>query len=550
MRQRTLLRSAVLLVTSALTAIGCFALATGCERNAQPVRAQSRPPVITARAAGESADSAGAESAGLPGIDLVLPPDVAARFAAGDECSPSLLDRTHVDQPAPPGPEIALSPASLDDTDRMVRGLFVAGIVPPRDSWHAYAGRLPEAAFTGAPRDQHARAPLHVSLTLDGGQRVALDGFLWRDSQGAGLWARATGAGPDSGLEYRVPWALVNWPAGALGMARVTREPQAGGLTWGHHAFAGANSPIEGKDRAPSLAGWGRGGWPCMLTGWSDGAWVRLTISAVSEIEPLIPQMIRPDFVKQPDHPRARGTMVGPHPKPTPGARLGGVASATGDLLGTAHTGTASKGDSRLDLGLCVLTPAEWAGATEQAVPPAVVRFLALAPDARCVTRVLRRHPVFGNATVGLLHLDVPGDCDLSTVQWALDRDRLWVTALSPRAPAAIPTLVVRSDLEGCRRATSWVRRILRDDYGRRVSLVPADLSDDGPHRAFTFRLPPDTAIGILGEERVGDQPWGKCSGFVDAMTLHLAFELPKGWSDGANVDPLPTTESPEGAGA
>jgi hypothetical protein len=54
------------------------------------------------------------------------------------------------------------------------------------------------------------------------------------------------------------------------------------------------------------------------------------------------------------------------------------------------------------------------------------------------------------------------------------------------------------------------------------------DIRTDVCGRGVVLTPKPDTPFGVLGDERVGDQPWAHCKVFYDEAVKHIVFDLPK----------------------
>jgi hypothetical protein len=65
-------------------------------------------------------------------------------------------------------------------------------------------------------------------------------------------------------------------------------------------------------------------------------------------------------------------------------------------------------------------------------------------------------------------------------------------------------------------------------EYGWRIAFSPTTWKGGWGPGGFYYTPVTDAPYGFLGEQTVGDQPWGRFVIYDDQLVFHIVFELPK----------------------
>jgi len=420
----------------------------------------------------------------------------------------------------------------LSDTDKMIRGLFVDELVPGKSRWRL--ARISPAASARASLPV-ARAPFGVRLTTPSGCQLALRGTVWRTTLEAGIVAEVDGESPPEPLDVLVPVAAIRWPSGYLDAVPGVRSASGDGYAW-WHSRAPAARDVLGMFLAMS--------WPLQVRGWSDARVVAVTVTAVTARDRMGADARPPsDFIADTEARRPRGKALasaqGPaRPTATPLADLSlgthrwvgpqGMGTTGLDVCVNEHTG------GLRDMRLRLIDEPRWTAARQaEGVPPPLLPYLRMPADQPTAALDLRDDPVFGNAVAGLAAGDRGrnGETEAPLIQWVLGDDYLALTVVSRYAPRYYADMadVPWEDHPDTRTALTDDLYHYLGPYGRSLALVPVDIrgkANGGRGFIVTPRL--DTPCGILGDQKVGDMPWGRCRIYVDRAILHIVFDLPK----------------------
>lgn len=422
---------------------------------------------------------------------------------------------------------------AVSETEGLFGAIFRSELLPVSRTWIAY--ELPpldgEAASDWRPL---MIAPASAQVRVGGDTtRTLLTGRAWRTGGSIGFVLKAEPAPVDACLEVAFPASAINWLPGTLGMGEVTHRPVAGGMEWQHWTPAS-------EGRLSGLLTWI---WPMCVRSWSDGAWLAVAVAPAwgegmeRPTMRSIPNFLRPNVprvslqrVSELDELFHRRAPVTPVEKltedlfrqPDPSARTPGE-----DLIGplNAHL-RGMKGD-----WLTLLGQDDWAPGGVAAVPAEVLTYLNVPPDTQTWQVSLAHHPVFGDANAGLMVMARDPQHWTHLVQWVIGPDKLALTIADRQGLVWYENPMMDPSADGGATTGQHAARdvpLFCGEYGWRLALAPMDIETNVNGEGVVLTPKPDTPFGLLGEERVGDQPWAKCRIYIDEAVEHFVFDLPK----------------------
>jgi len=532
-------------VVVAAAAVGAgLSLAAGCRRpdvyplglapgepsDAAATAKARRPEIRSLRL--EPAPESAPPPPGL-GDGPLLPEDVAAALRGEEFFWGGLMKWMRPNAPEWGALPIDPPATTIADTDGLFRAIFNAALVPDPSRWVAYR--------FGAPGEDRAwdgrglvAAPITARMAIgDEASEVKLTGRAWRVTGAIGFVLHVDPPLTDADLETAFPVSFTKWLPGTLGIGEVTHRPLGGGAEWRHWT--------PDPDGRPA---WIRTNiWPMSVLSWSNGEWLMVAVSPAWGWGMETPRIHTvPNFLK-PNVPRVSLQRVREldelfHKR----APFSGVTGPTADMFRVEVISSLPPNDDLIGPinahtrgmerdWLKLLAPDDWAAGSLAPLPAKALRYLNV-PEGTTTWQVhLTGHPVFGDATAGLMILSTDPERWTHLVQWVIGPEKFALTVAERNGPVRYEEPGRGLSGDGGHTALTHAGKdlpLFLGEYGWRLALSPMDIRTDVCGNGVLLTPKPDTPFGVLGEERVGDQPWAHCKVFHDEAVKHIVFDLPK----------------------
>jgi hypothetical protein len=180
---------------------------------------------------------------------------------------------------------------------------------------------------------------------------------------------------------------------------------------------------------------------------------------------------------------------------------------------------------------LTLLGPDDWAPGAVATVSAEVLTYLNVPADTQTWQVSLAHDPVFGDADAGLMVMARDPEHWTHLVQWVIGAERFSLTIADRQALTLYEHPLMNPSRDGGATVGQDAARdlpLFLGEYGWRLALSPMERQTNVNGEGVMLTPKPDTPFGLLGEQRVGDQPWAQCRVYIDEAVKHIVFDLPK----------------------